>query len=393
MQSTAPPVEPAQWLSGPEAQKWLAEAAEWSGNPLQLQRWLRRSLPPWQAQRVAQQVELRRRAARKFSRASQMLFTPRGLEQATDETIALYKGKRFPAGRVVDLCCGVGGDLIGLAHAHAAIGVDMDPTVATLAHWNLRQYAREDCTVACQVADRAILEGCQAWHVDPDRRAHGKRTIHPADMNPNLETLRSWLRDFPNAAIKLAPASPESGWPTGAVREWIGHRGECQQQVVWTGSLAWEGFPRRATLLEPSGENHSIDGTGTESLRAANGVGRWIYEPAAPVLAAGLVGQLANDCGLEQLGSRGGYLTGDHFLRSPLLFPFQVLEVVPGRLSDVRSIVKRYQPSHLEIKKRGVDWPQMPWLPGGAKTGRALTLLITQVGKHRRAVLASRWSV
>ena len=76
---------------------------------------LRRDLWPERSHLVVEQVELRARGREKFSRADQMFFTRQGLEQATDEQLAAYKASRFVVGEaVVDLCCGIGGDLISL---------------------------------------------------------------------------------------------------------------------------------------------------------------------------------------------------------------------------------------------------------------------------------------
>ena len=75
---------------------------------------------------VSQQVELRQRAKVKFEKGNDMLFTKRGLEQSTDEHIALYKSQQIPEQyRVAALCCGIGGALIRLAKRHSAAGFDL----------------------------------------------------------------------------------------------------------------------------------------------------------------------------------------------------------------------------------------------------------------------------
>src|SRR5687767_1462937 len=59
---------------------------------------------------------LRQKAAAKFSRADLMYFTREALEQSSGEVIARYRAGRFGGvGQVGDFCCGIGGDLIGLA--------------------------------------------------------------------------------------------------------------------------------------------------------------------------------------------------------------------------------------------------------------------------------------
>ena len=59
------------------------------------------------------QHELRLLARAKFSRAMEMFFTRPGLEQASAEVVARHRSGRYgAAGRVADLCCGIGGDLV-----------------------------------------------------------------------------------------------------------------------------------------------------------------------------------------------------------------------------------------------------------------------------------------
>ena len=114
------------WLCSAAARPWLEMSQQWTGSRLALLTRLRKDLAPEKARQVAEQVDLRRRAAEKFTHADRMLFTARGLEQATDEVVADYKASRFPAGqRVADLCCGIGGDLIALAGIDdgAAVGL------------------------------------------------------------------------------------------------------------------------------------------------------------------------------------------------------------------------------------------------------------------------------
>ena len=102
-------------------------------------------------------VRTARRAREKFSQAERMFFTRKGLEQATDEQFAAYKASRFSdAGRVADLCCGIGGDLLALAAAAAAVAFDLDPVACLLAEAN---------AAALRIAARALprfWRGCRS---------------------------------------------------------------------------------------------------------------------------------------------------------------------------------------------------------------------------------------
>ena len=88
------------------------------------------------------QAELRERAVAKFGElAASMYFTPDGLEQATRLSVATHRAARltaFGASTVVDLGCGIGGDLMAFARAGlTAAGVDVDPVRVAVASANL----------------------------------------------------------------------------------------------------------------------------------------------------------------------------------------------------------------------------------------------------------------
>src|SRR5690349_9204285 len=72
----------------------LQEVAESHGSELALQKQLRRKFADRLVSAAFSLCELRRRAAEKFSRASEMWFDRQGLEQATSEAVARHKARR-----------------------------------------------------------------------------------------------------------------------------------------------------------------------------------------------------------------------------------------------------------------------------------------------------------
>src|SRR3954452_20295369 len=123
-----------RWLVSSAAKGWLASD---SSDPVRLITRLRKELSAERAHLVAEQIELRRRGREKFALAEQMFFTRKGLEQATDDCIAAYKGTRFSVGaQVFDLCCGTGGDLVAFCRRGPAVGVDCDDVTVLFAQAN-----------------------------------------------------------------------------------------------------------------------------------------------------------------------------------------------------------------------------------------------------------------
>src|SRR4051794_28360958 len=79
--------------------------------PSDLTRW-RKHATPASVAAALRLVSTRRRGAAKFDRADRMWFEATGLEQSTAELVARHKARRFDSARVLDLCCGIGGDTI-----------------------------------------------------------------------------------------------------------------------------------------------------------------------------------------------------------------------------------------------------------------------------------------
>src|SRR5215831_16380737 len=117
-------------LLAPERQELLGRLREAGGSAtdLRLGTDLRAAYPVDLVVDALAQHELRLRARAKFTRAMDMYFTRPGLEQASAEAIARDRSARYKdAARVMDLCCGIGGDLVALAEGREVLAVDTDP--------------------------------------------------------------------------------------------------------------------------------------------------------------------------------------------------------------------------------------------------------------------------
>lgn len=401
-----------RWLVGPHAVQWLRQVAGDSGSLLsQLER-LRKAIGIERARLVVQQVELRRRAATKFPHPEHLFFTRQGLEQATDPWVAAYKARRFPPGPVADLCTGIGGDLLALAHRGPVIGVEIDPIRARLAAANLCLGGAQACptpveTAAAQLAPSSLVvigdardfpvAHVQAWHIDPDRRPGGRRTVCPGFSQPGPAVVRSLLAAQPDAAIKLAPGCPlPEWWQRQAELEWIGRHGQCRQLVAWFGRLAEHPGKRRATLVEspvPDGRAaRTLVGQQDCPAGVATAVGRYIFEPHATVLAAGLTSTLAAEHGLAFLAAGSAYLTADHpVLADIALACFEVCETMPLDLRRLRQMLRARGIGRLEIKKRGLPLDPDSLRPKLALSGSNQgVLILTRRGRSTTAILARR---
>jgi hypothetical protein len=414
MRSACSDIADYQWLTGVEAAGFLQDLAACK-KPLHIAlARLRRQLSPERTHLLVEQIDLRRRAATKFSTADRMFFTRTALEQATDEHVARYKAERFTRERVraragyplgdaaggrppaiAELCCGIGGDLLALAEQGTVTAVDRSPIATHLAAANLLAVNPQANVVlhTTNVTQNA-LDGASAWHIDPDRRSTGQRTTSLDLCQPALGTIERLLAIVPHAAIKLAPASKvPAAWRERCELEWISRGGECRQLVAWHGELAQAPAQHRATIL-PAARGfapRTITGTPDHPLAIASQVDQFIFDIDPAVLAAHLKATLAAEHNLSGLSHGPTYLTGPAPISDPALTSFQVDGVHPFRTKSLVSHLRDHRVGQLEIKKRGVDiTPEKLRRELKLRGDNASTLLITPIAGRTTAILAHR---
>jgi len=384
-----------RWLIGAEAAALLADTAERREPLVAATARLRKNLSPERTHLVLEQVSLRAKARDKFhAAAEQMYFTPLGLEQATDRLVAAYKARRFPSGfACADLCCGIGGDLAALAERGPTLGVDRQDHKTLLAEANCRALgAGRD--VRCRVAGVEEVDVAEFthWHLDPDRRPQGGRTIRVEDHEPNDDFIRGLCESRPEGALKLSPAaSPPDDWRESCELEWISRGGECRQLVVWFGALANEQGACCATRVANDGSHETIQGRAGVVPTTASQIGRYLVEPDPAVLAAGLMGVLAEQHGLQGVDPGIGYLTGDVPFEGLLAASFEVTAVLPYQPKRVKALLRSRGLGRLEVKKRGVPYDpeelrRQLHVPGD----EAATLIVTRVQGAVTAIVAQR---
>ena len=303
------------------------------------------------------QAQLRVRARAKFGPAADRMFwTPAGFEQSTRASVAAHRAERFAGlapGRVVDLCCGVGGDLVALAAAGLeVVGVDRDPLTAAVARANLEVLGLVDrASVRVEDVTATDLSGFDSAFLDPARRSSsGRRTFDPASYSPSFVFAVELTRRVPATAVKVAPGIPHSLVPAGTEAEWVSDAGDVKEAVLWSGGLAPDHVRRRATLL-PSGATLTDDlSLGSPRTGAA---GRYLHEPDGAVVRAGLVAEAAAGLDGWLLDPTIAYVSTDSEARSPFTRRYAVELVVPFQLKRVRALLRERGVGDVVVKKRG----------------------------------------
>ena len=330
------------------------------------------------------QVRLRARAAAKFGDdAARMYFTPRGLEQSTRASVASYRAARFAAlgGPVLELCCGIGADLLFRARAGVAgTGVDLDPLTVAVASANLAAFGVDGLAQA-RVGDALDQDpsGYAAVFADPGRRTARGRVFDPKSYEPPLDALLALASRAPGGCVKVAPGIPYEALPEGASTEWISDSGDVKEAAVWLGDLA-DGPPRKATLLR-GGEAHSLIPDPAASVPPVRPWGRYLYEPDGAVIRAHLVGEAAAlvDGGLAD--PRIAYITSDALVDTPFTSAYEVHEVLPFSVKRLKAALRAHDIGTLTLKKRGfaadLDRLRRDLRPSGSSAG---TVVLTRIG-------------
>jgi hypothetical protein len=383
-------VETLTNLRTPEGRKLLSQTVDAvDEDPFALGTRLRRDYPAALVAAALTQAELRNRAKEKFSPADaeRMFFTVNGLEQATRHSVSAHRARRFAerGGRVVDLCCGIGGDLIALARAGVpATGVDVEPLTAAVATANVEQLGLA-ATVIQADATSIDRSDFAAVMCDPARRTDRGRVFNPDAYRPPWPFVEELLTA--TACVKVAPGVPHDRVPAGVEAEWVSDRGEVKEAALWSGELAGPAVRHRATLL-PSGR--TVTDADLPTDQPLGPIGRWLVEPDGAVIRAGLVTAVASEIHGWLMDPLIAYVTCDSEPQTELGRRYEVLETLPYNLKQLRAYVRDMAIGNLTIKKRGVDVDpaqlRRQLRPRGPESA---TLIVTRVANRAVVLVAT----
>ena len=343
----------------------------------------------WSRERVhaAMQLAIARRKASDRLTIPDLIADPEGVEMATPADVARHKADRLVAtadgAPVLDLCTGIGGDAAMLPSAEL---VELDPIRAWMAEHNTGHRPG-----VCD-AERADVGG-RVVHLDPARRAGGRRIPRYADLLPGPAIIERVARDSRAACIKLNPGIDGDMLPAGEL-EIISRRGTLNQAVLWTGACAQHA--RSATLIDATGTAHTLAGEVSDAPHAPLGPFIATVDPAAE--RAGLLGVLGDALGVGMPHARLGLFSADAVRTSPWLAWFEVLDVLEWRRDRVKRALAAYDAGVVEVKTRAqvVD-PDIEQKALRGSGGSLLTVFVYRFddGKQRsiKAIITRRCSL
>jgi len=303
-------------------------------------------------------------AARKFTRAREMFFTRDGYQQCSSEAVARHRGTRFGAyRRVADLCCGVGGDTLGIAASLSGDArvdaLDLDADALACARHNADVYG---------VAGKAVFHSGDAlgwplgaYHAafaDPARRSGSARVTKATEYRPPLAHVLARAGELPGRAlaVKIAPGlrvsddalRAASGAPVEL--EYVSERGECKEAVVWCGDLARFDGARRATVIAADGP-HMLDAAPAQ-VAPLTKLRRWLGEPDPAVIRSGLIAAACERVAASLLDRQLAYCTADQAAPTPFVRWFEVQETLPFGVKRLRALLRAAGIGELIVKTR-----------------------------------------
>jgi hypothetical protein len=344
----------------------------------------------WPAELVSLAVELqdaRRRGHSKFPDHTALIADVDGMQQATPWVIAKAKAHRFPTGmRILDGCCGIGGDTMALADRGDVTAVDIDP----IRCWMTA------CNAGCETSTMSITDvddSFDAFHVDPARRdlQTGRRARNPEHWHPPLSALDELRARTTAGVIKLGPGIDpgELSMRSDDELEFCSLGGSLSQAHLWCGALATAPGQSRATR-HPDGL--TVTGLPAHAPCTFDGVfQRWLAEADPALERARLHGAVGAEWNLAEPSPGIGLLTGSTRPESTWFSVFEVLEQMPWRQDRVKQAITALDPGVVEVKTRdGVVDPDPIQRRLSGRGTRTLTLFVLRCGRSETALITQR---
>ncbi len=354
-------IEQLDALRSPDGAEILASLAETPPTPattIATATRLRKHYPADLVTAAMSMAALREHATTKFEHADRLWFTRDGLEQATSHEIATYRAGRFAGmAEIVDFCCGIGGDLLALAHENPnarLIAVDRDPLHLEIARLNAQALGLDDRVTFVEGDVRSVdLPESGGVFIDPARRS-GKGRMALGDSEPPLEWCLELARPSRGVGIKAAPGLDHARVPAGWEFEAIALGTDLKEATIWSPRFARS--PRTATIISGRAtfQLHPISGDPVPLREPVPG--DTLLDPSPAITRAGLVEDLARHLGpsAAMIDPKIGFLVASEPLQTPFARSLDVIASLPWHERTLKSTLRDLDAGPVDLRRRGL---------------------------------------
>ncbi len=349
------------FLMSEEGQQIYATVEQLEGNPVKIQKQYKDKVDPSHLAFCITQYYLRKKGLEKWTYAEQMIFTERGLQQATSERISAYKSERVKKNdQVLIGCAGIGGEVIEIARTGAEItAVELDPELLNVAEHNVSTVtsSQSHTTYRAEELIHYLSKTDTLWDiafVDPDRRIDNKRKINIESYSPAFSELAPLLREKTKKFfVKVAPALEYTElWNAGYSIECIQEEGTVKELLIGYGVP----HTRKATLItENAVFIYETETPVVIPLSEGTTDFSYLYEPAGCILRAGLVGNIAEESELCGLHPDNSLLYSNKPLpeeKKAFFTEFEIITILPFHIKNIRHFLREQGYEKCIIKKR-----------------------------------------
>ena len=320
---------------------------------------LRRTFSASEAGALLALARLRRKAATKFPFADQLFLTAEALEQATAWPVAEHHSawldQHAPAGTILDLGCGIGGDTLALAQRRRVIAFELDPVRLQFAQANAAALGLADQIEFHQADWVLALENKQlptvvAAYADPSRRVAGKRVFSLHQMQPPLASLLRLQQQITALGVKVMPGLNDAEVPIDCGVEFISHAGVCKEAILWFGSPA---VYKRWASVHTGGAWQLMAASGAPPPLGTLQAGQFLHEPDPALIRAGSFAELCQRLDAFLFNAQIAYLVSSQLKLDRLVQSFLIQEIHPFSLKMLNRRLQALGIGEVELKKRG----------------------------------------
>ncbi len=199
---------------------------------------------------------------------------------------------------MLDLGCGIGGDLLALAQRRRVVAYELDPVRAAFSQANAAAMGlggQVEVRTGDWVADlhAGLLPPAAGAFADPARRVDERRVFRLDQLQPPIAPLLELQAVVPALGVKVMPSVQDSELPPGCGVEFVSHQRVCKEAVLWFGPATWR--RRWAAVVTGDGAAYIPSDDEAPPLGAL-APGQVLYEPDPALIRAGCLAGCAGAC-------------------------------------------------------------------------------------------------